>query len=813
MNPKQDAVADLDTAQSPMTPREHFVHSLKFIREAWERLLYVRWNPQGFIQLLRLAQTMTEIARTQRDPKLIDLSQQFMQQLHKAAQNTSVPSRLVQDRVDALLNQLHQMLALPDDEPVASVTQLVLSTLAEVFVIGCERTDPLITKLDMAGFRTHCLPHREAVEETLLQRLPFALLVDADLPQEPLGGIALMRDLRAHICIECPILFMATQDDLTARINAVQAGGTFYFRKPVNPAQIIDTLKQLVVMRSAQIQKSVLIIGDDKVVTLDIVKTLQKNGINAKSVPQPLQTLQYIHRIKPNLLLINLSLERTDGLAIIKALGQHDICQTIPITLLVPEQFDHHLDSLTHLDVDLDIFRKPLDTEYLVWRITQRLQRARLLNARLSALSDRDTVSGLYNRQHFTELLERHITTLGISTFLVAVLFIRVNNLHTVRSTVNLTIADEMVNQVAQRIRKVMGPGQLIGRVGESTFAVVVRNMQQADLLVLGRQLQSVVEAEVYDVGDHALIANTCVGISVAVSPTQKALNLLQNADEACRLASQSKGERIHVYYGTVKPSDDEPNENYKRLLPEIQLALQHENMRLVFQPIVSTQLDSVERYEVLLRLYDQKAQLLTTEVVFAIAHQYQLALILDRWVVSHALRHLAKRVQQVKTFLFIKLSADTLADQSLLPWLKAQLAAAQIPANLLVLQVTEATVRNHLKQVIEFSKAIRSLGCGLAIERFSNEADSMTLLKHTEANYAKLAPDFVKGLMRNKAKQQQFEQTLHEIRKIECATIISGIEDIRILPLLWSCGANYLQGFFLQPPHEEMSYDFAVSA
>ena len=191
-------------------------------------------------------------------------------------------------------------------------------------------------------------------------------------------------------------------------------------------------------------------------------------------------------------------------------------------------------------------------------------------------------------------------------------------------------------------------------------------------LLKLGRRLRKALESEDYVIDNRALQLRVSIGISVATD--QNYLRLLEQSRQACVLARNSARDGVHLYQrpGLARLTGNAPDGSAPESLavddPEtIQEALSAQRFRLVFQPIVSLQDNRAERYEVLLRVYNQMGQELPTAKVFEFVRQQQVSVALDRWVISQSIVKLQERRAHIAdTILFINISSFTLDDETL---------------------------------------------------------------------------------------------------------------------------------------------------
>lgn len=789
------------------------VNHLKLVDDLWQKLFYVKWNAKSFAMLARLAQDMVQFAQSRphdKNDQLLRLVTQLEHHIKSCLAGGGVPQESDRQRLRAFIDALREVLTTgkgtnPSED--SSRTRPRLTSSPEVLLITPDEKPPLATKLESAGYRVRAIASLADVERRLHERMPAAILLDVDFPEGSEKTLALISGLRAQINLRAPLLVCSERNDMTARLEAVRVGGAAYFDKPIDHDVILEALAELLLPQTAENYYRVLIVNDRPTEAWEMAGALEEQGMTPLVVMQPLQILQDIHRFRPDLLVIDLDIKEIRGAELAQVIAQHRDCGFLPMILLCLQADTAHY--LTSLDVaGATLMIKPVPTSYLCWEVRQRLRRSRTIRIRLNALADSDGISGFYNRGRFLLLLEQAFETLGLRSQSLAVLFVMVDNLRSIRDTAGMAVADEVIGQAADRLRQILGPNQQASRFSDAVFAIMIPDLIGDPLIDLARRICNALEAGYYKMGEQALLLRTNIGIAVATDRSQDYLMLIQRADSACGMAREAKGERIYTRQSTLTMKREEEVSSRTRMLEQVQEIFDNERLWLVFQPIVSMRGDAIERYEVLLRLRDSQGQEVVPGSVFGVVHNHHLGLKLDRWVIEHAIEMLRQR--QSPTSLFIKVLPITLQDRTLGGWLRERLEQAGVEAERIVFEVAEATAEHNLRDMFGFLGSIKLLGCGFCLGRFGRGTDSVGLLKNLGADYVKLDMYFVNSLAKNSDKQAQLKELVQNLEVLGAATIVGGVEDVKTMPILWSLGVDLLQGFFLQQPYREMSYDFS---
>jgi EAL domain-containing protein (putative c-di-GMP-specific phosphodiesterase class I) len=191
-------------------------------------------------------------------------------------------------------------------------------------------------------------------------------------------------------------------------------------------------------------------------------------------------------------------------------------------------------------------------------------------------------------------------------------------------------------------------------------------------------------------------------------------------------------------------------------------------------------------------------------------AERIGMAIAIDRWVLYKTIQESSNRLKQgKKTRFFIKLSASSLKDDTLIDWLSYQIKEKQIPEHTLNFEVKETAAVTNLKNAKNLSHKLKSLKCGFVLDDFGNGANPFQLLDHIHADYVRMESSFMEDLAENPQNQESIKKIAEQAAELGKLTIAQHVPDAGSLSLLWGMGVNFIQGYFLQEPSPDMEYDF----
>jgi diguanylate cyclase (GGDEF)-like protein len=783
---------------------------LRPIEENWDRLLHVKWNRDGFIEFVQAVQDAVKILHNIEGYKeLAELLTRLEKQINGCLSAGRLPREAEREELQALLRSIR--LCSPPLETVAESRTGRSARFAgggEILALAVENFPELALELQSAGFRVRHLNTLTEMRTALSQGTPLAVIVDLDCQEGALfAGINMIAKDSERLDLKAPIFFLSERSDLMARLEAVSAGGEGYFTKPVDMPFFLEALNER--LRRDWVQGRVLIVDDNPKEVREMALALEARGLVTETLGQPMEVLQILYRMQPDILLLDLGLREISGLDLIKAIRQHSVFENLPIIAL-STQSDLNLRLAASSEGADDLLVKSLPAEGLYKAVIGGLRRSRGLRRQLARLNQTDTISGLYNRRYFLMQLQRLLARTENNTARPAVTLITLDNMRALAAQ-DVFASDTIVEQAADRLRSALGAGQRAAHFGDAIFAVLSNAEDREALLEGAGKIRTALESNPYRLNGEALWLRTSIGISIAENGKQEVQTLIQQADMACSSAWVGGGDHVQVFHPDTQPKV-QPSQ-HKTLLEDIREAVQQQRMNLVFQPIVSMQGDSAERYEVLLRMY-REGQALLPDTVFALTQRHRLGMVLDRWVIGQSIRLLKERQHRVHpTTLFVNISVAVLRDEEFTNWLKGGLEKTGVSAERLVLELAGATAEQHRDEVKGFLDKVKPLGCGFSLDRFTGSENSLQLLETLPVDYVKLDPQFARDLTEDKHKQHQLRDLAQQLSQSGVTTIAVNIEKLPTLFALWSCGINYVQGFFLQLPHEEMNYDFTSGA
>src|SRR5687767_2147687 len=272
-------------------------------------------------------------------------------------------------------------------------------------------------------------------------------------------------------------------------------------------------------------------------------------------------------------------------------------------------------------------------------------------------------------------------------------------------------------------------------------------------------------------------------------------------ADVACYVAKDSGRNRIHVY----EEGDAAERHQEMQWVARINRALEEERFELYYQPIVpiGPSHDHWPHYELLLRMRDERGEIVSPTAFIPAAERYNLMPGLDRWVISYTLETLAYKgaAGSPPYTLAINLSGTSLNDARFLDFVLDELTAAAVVPGAICFEITETAAIANLDRVVSFMRAVKARGCRFSLDDFGTGLSSLTYLKNLPVDYVKIDGQFVRNVLRDGADECVVESIARMARAFRIHAIAERVESRDVMKRLGELGVSFAQGYFIAVP------------
>ena len=408
-----------------------------------------------------------------------------------------------------------------------------------------------------------------------------------------------------------------------------------------------------------------------------------------------------------------------------------------------------------------------------------------------------DIATGFLQRRAFADQL---VATLAHppKSGLRQIVAIEPDNLQAITEQLGPLSLEEFVGQFASVLSGTFKSADLIGRMGDCSFAALLERATTRDVEAWATGLLSKISAHVFNVAGKSVLTTCSIGIGMVDLRAKDATTPLNDAIQARRNALAQGGNRFAV----IDRSDEDTRQQasdaiWVRL---IKSALMDNRFKLMQQPIANLLGGERGMFDVLVRMIDEQGEDVLPSEFMAAAERNDLMKNIDRWIVSSSMTVCASRPIQR---LFVRLSQDSACDKSLIPWLSLQVKSTRVDPSRIAFQITEQTAAERLTECSALASGVRQLGFKFAIEHFGAGNDSLRLLTHIPADYLKVDGTLMQSLAVDNALQQRVKLLVDGARNRKISTIAERVEDANTMAILWQLGIEYIQGYFVNEPEQ----------
>ncbi|MFN8089483.1 MAG: EAL domain-containing protein [Mycobacterium sp.] len=379
-----------------------------------------------------------------------------------------------------------------------------------------------------------------------------------------------------------------------------------------------------------------------------------------------------------------------------------------------------------------------------------------------------------------------------------ALLYMDINQFKFVNDTYGHDTGDELLVEMAKRLRAAVPLGTLICRVGGDEFIVVLDRVTTTSAAVAaGNGILHRLQAEQVQCTNATLRPSVSMGISCLGDGAETAEELLSQADLAMFEAKKNRLDECVAYNDVIGSRHQEKT----RLRAEVSDAIGQSSFRMVYQPIVDARDSSLFGIEALVRWRVRDEEVPAAEIV-ALAEAAKQTGVLGRWILGRAFEDYVA-LGRSDLQLHVNLSPEQVLDVDFLNVLIAAQRESGIDPAKVCLELTELAFNREPMPAYMALCHARDLGFSLAIDDFGVEYASMTNLMHVPVDWLKIDRSFVEEVPGNERVNRLVRGQIAVAAAMETKLIAEGVETREQSDWLLNAGCVLQQGFLHGRPTE----------
>ncbi len=429
----------------------------------------------------------------------------------------------------------------------------------------------------------------------------------------------------------------------------------------------------------------------------------------------------------------------------------------------------------------------------LMRRLTERRQ------ATLAHLAYHDTLTGLPNRQLFTDRLRQALASAVRNKRRVGVLYLDLDRFKAVNDGLGHTVGDLLLQAMADRFRTIVRRQDTVARLGGDEFAIVLTELAVVDHAELvGRKLNELV-SEPFTVDGHRIDISCSVGLAAFPDHTDDPTVLLQMADDALYAAKRVRNTMRRYTAEMARPPARGP-----LLFNLVRRAIELGQLEVYYQPQAVLQTGALCGLEALVRWQDPLRGTMPTCELIQIAEDAGLVSEITRFVCNGAMRqfrewHQAGLADGLR--LSINISGSEVRDGLLAPMLRAHARESGLPLSSLELELTESGLMHSDADAMHLLSELREEGVRVSVDDFGTGYSSLGRLQRLPVDVLKIDRAFIEEIG-NGAKQGALVRAIIAMaHSLELTVVAEGVETAEQRAFLTQHGCDRYQGHLLGQP------------
>lgn len=361
---------------------------------------------------------------------------------------------------------------------------------------------------------------------------------------------------------------------------------------------------------------------------------------------------------------------------------------------------------------------------------------------------------------------------------------------------------DQLLRQLASNVFMLNLPDNaVLGRLGGDEFGLILYNTRLAEATEVCHKLINDIRHFIFIWQGKRFQIGVSIGLVLIDQQKLSVEQCLIAADTACYLAKE-KG-RNRVEYASADNVEISQRHEELTWVERIPRAIENGRMTLFIQRMLP--LNKGNRHaEVLVRMRDEKNDMLLPSQFIAAAERYGIMEQIDRWVVNTALTniaHLHRSGASDTTIFSINLSGQSLASEKFMQFILQQLDEHATLMPFVCFEITETALMSNLSQAMQCMHQIKSKGAALALDDFGSGLSSFAYLRQMPIDYLKIDGAFVKN-MHQDAINRAIVANIHQLSRVfNVQTVAEYVENKEIINELRMIGVDFAQGYGIHKP------------
>jgi diguanylate cyclase (GGDEF)-like protein len=414
-----------------------------------------------------------------------------------------------------------------------------------------------------------------------------------------------------------------------------------------------------------------------------------------------------------------------------------------------------------------------------------------------------DSLTGLPNRELFMDRLQGAITrACEGQANRPTLLFIDIDRFKNVNKSFGLVIGDSMLLTLGRRLGRHLNPQDTLARLGGDQFAILlISESDPHHVATLAERVRRALRTPM-KISAKEIILTASIGIVVHDGTEVTAQDLLREGEMAMLSAKRGGADRIEIF----NPSMRRENESCLPLESEFRMALERQQIAVLYQPITRLASNQLAGFEALLHWNHPTRGFLAAEDFIPLAEESGLIVDLGSYLLNQALEEAASWHKVLPRdrdplFVSVNVSSRQLFRQDMVQEIKLMLARESVPKGTLKLEITESLVMENPERAVEILTWLKTFGASLALDDFGTGYSSLSYLHRFPCDTIKVDRSLVRESSLNGQTPLILRSIIALSHELGKEVVAEGVETAADASYLRSIGCEFGQGYYYGEP------------
>ena len=369
-----------------------------------------------------------------------------------------------------------------------------------------------------------------------------------------------------------------------------------------------------------------------------------------------------------------------------------------------------------------------------------------------------------------------------------------------VNDSVGIAVGDSILLTIARRLSRLLKPQDTLARLSGDQFALIVLSEREpARIVAFAETIRRTLRAPIA-FNDREIFLTASIGLALAENQAHRTDEVLKDAELAMYYAKRIGGDRIEIF----KPAMRSRKTDRLTMESELRRAIEREEIKVLFQPIVRLEDRAIAGFEALARWDHPKLGRLSPAEFISIAEEIGLIVDLGLFVLDHTAKQLAQWQAATRArepvFASVNVSSRQLLRHDLIQDLRGVLGRTALARGTLKLEITESLVMENPEHAAQMLTRIKELGAGLSLDDFGTGHSSLAYLQRFPFDTIKIDQSFVRTTSRG-TRPVILRSIIALAHDLGMEVVAEGAETDSDAVELYQLGCEYAQGFAFGEP------------